>query len=209
MPKKEAPLQQLGDYLPEGSFEEVVSFLHHYKVHLTIAKERKSVLGDYRNRSNNQNHRISVNGTLNKYSFLITLLHELAHLVTYEKFSHKVSAHGAEWKNEYSKLLAQFLLKKIFPGDIQKALLKTIQNPAASSCADVKLLRVLHYYDTPKDGMVFVEKLPEGSFFKTKDGKIFRREQLIRKRIVCTEIATKKKYLFSPVYEVAEMKGNE
>ena len=147
MPKQEAPLHQLKTYLPEGSFEDVMYYIQHYKVHLTITRERKSVLGDYRNSFADKNHRISVNGNLNKYAFLITLLHELAHLFTYERFGHRVQAHGAEWKNEFSKVLAQFLLKKIFPPDIDKALMRTLQNPAASSCADVSLLRVLHKYD--------------------------------------------------------------
>lgn len=202
MPKKEAPLHQLKTYLPEESFEDVLYYLQHYKVHLTITRERKSVLGDYRNSFADKNHRISVNGNLNKYSFLITLLHELAHLFTYERFGHRVQAHGIEWKNEFSKILAQFLLKKVFPPDIDKALLKTLQNPAASSCADVSLLRVLHRYDEKKEGIVLVEAIEDGKSFVIKGGKIFRRIERIRKRIKCVEVATGKMYLFSPVYEV-------
>lgn len=202
MPKQEAPLHQLRTYLPEGSFEDVLYYLQHYKVHLTITRERQSVLGDYRNSFADKNHRISVNGNLNKYAFLITLLHELAHLFTYERFGHRVQAHGAEWKNEFSKVLAQFLLKKVFPPDIDKALLKTLQNPAASSCADVSLLRVLHRYDEKKEGIVLVEALRDGKLFKIKGGKIFKRVEMIRKRIKCIEVSTGKVYLFSPVYEV-------
>ncbi|MES2849133.1 MAG: SprT-like domain-containing protein [Bacteroidota bacterium] len=202
MPKQEAPLHQLKTYLPEGSFDDVAYYLLHYKVHLTITRERKSVLGDYRNSFADKNHRISVNGNLNKYSFLITLLHELAHLFTYERFGHRVQAHGLEWKNEFSKILAQFLLKKIFPPDIDKALLKTLQNPAASSCADVSLLRVLHRYDEKGEGVVLVEAIPDGKSFKIKGGKVFRRIERIRKRIKCMEVPTGKIYLFSPVYEV-------
>ena len=85
MPKKESPLQQLSSYLPEGSFEDVAAYLTEFKVHLTVTRERRTVLGDYRERHSNKNHRISVNGNLNKYSFLITLLHELGHLLAYEK----------------------------------------------------------------------------------------------------------------------------
>jgi SprT protein len=202
MPKQEAPLHQLKSYLPEGSFEEVSYYLQHYKVHLTITRERKSVLGDYRNSIAGKNHRISVNGNLNKYSFLITLLHELAHLFTYERYGHRVQAHGQEWKNEFSKILAQFLLKKIFPPDIDKALQKTMQNPAASSCADVALLRVLHRYDEKQENVLLVEALPDGKLFKIKDGKIFRRIERIRKRVKCVDVITGKMYLFSPVYEV-------
>ena len=202
MPKQEAPLHQLKQYLPEGSFEEVSWYLQHYKVQLTITRERKTVLGDYRNSVAGKNHRISVNGNLNPYAFLITLLHELAHLFTYERFGHRVLAHGQEWKNEFSKVLAQFLLKKIFPSDINKALLKTLQNPAASSCADTSLLRVLHQYDEKKEGMHLVESLPHGAIFKIKGGRQFKKEEKVRKRFKCVELATGKMYLFSPVYEV-------
>jgi hypothetical protein len=202
MPKQEAPLHQLKDYLPEGSFEEVVHYLLHYKVQLTITRERKSVLGDYRNSHLNKNHRISVNGNLNPYAFLITLLHELAHLFTFERYGHRVQAHGQEWKNEFSKVLAQFLAKHIFPADIQQTLLKTLQNPAASSCADTALLRVLHKYDKKKDGVILIESLPVGALFSIKGGRVFLKEERVRKRFKCKEIATGKIYLFSPVYEV-------
>lgn len=202
MPKQEAPLHELKQYLPEGSFDEVVHYLLHYKVQLTVTRERKTILGDYRNSIPGKNHRISVNGNLNSYAFLITLLHELAHLFTYERFGHRVQAHGQEWKNEFSKLLAQFLLKKIFPPDINKALFKTLQNPAASSCADTVLLRVLHQYDDKKEGVILMEALPPGAIFKIKDGRVFKKTEKVRTRFKCVEIATGKIYLFSPVYEV-------
>ena len=202
MPKQEAPLHQLKNYLPEGSFEEVNHYLLHYKVQLTITRERKSVLGDYRNSHGDKNHRISVNGNLNPYAFLITLLHELAHLFTYEKFGHKVLAHGQEWKNEFGKILAQFLLKKIFPQDIQKTLYKTLENPAASSCADTALLRVLYQYDKKKDGVMLIEAVPIGALFTIKGDRIFKKEEKVRKRFKCLEVSTGKMYLFSPVYEV-------
>jgi SprT protein len=202
MHRQEAPLLQLQSYLPDGSFADVAYYLQHYKVHLTITRQRQSILGDYRHAHAGQTHRISVNGNLNKYSFLITLLHELAHLFTYEQFGHRVMAHGKEWKNEFSKILAKFLLKKIFPGDIEKALMQTLQNPAASSCGDEKLIRVLNNYDDKKAGIHLVENLPEGSHFKIKGERIFKKGEKIRKRYKCVEVKTGKLYLFSAVYEV-------
>lgn len=202
MPKKEAPLLQLQTYLPAGSFEEVAYYLQHHKVHLTISRQRQSILGDYRHAHSDKNHRISVNGNLNKYAFLITLLHELAHLFTYEKFGHRVQAHGREWKDEFGKILAKFLLKKVFTPDIEKALLATLQNPAASSCGDEKLLRVLHKYDVKAEGIHLVEQLPEGALFVIKGGRIFKKGEKIRKRYKCAEVKTGKYYLFSAVYEV-------
>lgn len=202
MAKQEAPLHALQSYLPEGSLEEVLHYLQLHKVHLTITRKRQSVLGDYRHAVNEKTHRISVNGNLNKYAFLITLLHELAHLFTFEKFGRNIQAHGNEWKNEYSKVLAQFLLKNIFPEDIKKALLHTLQNPAASSCADDRLLRVLYRYDNPREGASLLEQLPEGAKFAIEGGRIFQKGERIRKRYKCVELSTGKLYLFSPVYEV-------
>jgi SprT protein len=202
MPKKEAPLLQLQDYLPKGSFEGVVHYLQKHKVHLTITRQRQTLLGDYRHAHGASTHRISVNGNLNKYAFLITLLHELAHLFTYENFGNRVQAHGQQWKNEFSKILTQFLQQKIFPPDVEKALLLTLQNPAASSCGDEKLLRVLHQYDIKKEGVHLVEQLPEGSLFKINRGRVFKKGEQVRKRFKCLEVKTGKLYLFSPVFEV-------
>jgi len=202
MPKQEVPFIQLKQYIPEGSFEDVLYYLQHYKVQLTITRQRQTILGDYRHAHAGLNHRISVNGNLNSYAFLITLLHELAHLFTYERFGHRVQSHGQEWKNEFGKILVQFLSKEIFPGDIALTLTRSLHNPAASSCADEKLLRVLKKYDPVKAGYVLVEQLPQGSLFKIKGERIFRQGEKIRKRYKCLEIATNKWYLFSGVYEV-------
>jgi hypothetical protein len=202
MPRKEAPLNLLQSYLPPNTYEPVMQYLHQYQVHLTVARERKSILGDYRHRTHGKTHRISVNGNLNTYSFLITLLHELAHLLTFEQFGNRVQSHGKEWKYIFGQLLDQFIKHQVFPYDINYALMQSLKNPAASSCADEVLLRVLKGYDQKKDNYVFVENIPEGQLFKTHDGKIFKKGEKVRKRFKCTEVSTKRLYLFSPVYEV-------
>ena len=202
MPKQEAPLAQLRSYLPDGCIDDVLQFLHEHQVHLTITRKRQSILGDYRHATAGQAQLITVNVNTNPSAFLITLLHELAHLFTHEQFGRKAMAHGQEWKNEFSKLLARFLLKKVFPPDIEKALLRSIHNPAASSCGDERLLRVLHGYDPKKEGACLVENVPEGSSFTIPGGRVFRKGEKIRKRYKCTEIKTGKLYLFSAVYEV-------
>ncbi|HPH86644.1 MAG TPA: SprT-like domain-containing protein [Ferruginibacter sp.] len=202
MPKEQVPLLQLKSYIPEESFEDVLFYIQHYKVHLTITRQRQSILGDYRHAHEGKAHRISINGNLNQYSFLITLLHELAHLFTYERFGHRVFAHGTEWKQEFGKILSQFLLKKIFPDDIEAALLRTLKNPAASSCGDEHLLRVLRAYDPKKEGQLAVEQVAPGALFAIKGGRIFKKGEKIRKRYKCVEVATGKWYLFSGLYEV-------
>lgn len=202
MSRKEAPLKALEKYLPPNTFNAVVEYLNVYKVHLTVARERKSILGDYRHRTHAENHRISVNGNLNEYAFLITLLHELAHLLTFEKYGNRVQSHGKEWKHIFGQLLAQFIQHKIFPPDINHALVQSLHNPAASSCADELLLRTLKKYDKNNVHLVFVETVPEGDLFKTHDGRVFLKGEKLRKRYKCVEVETKKVYLFSAVYEV-------
>lgn len=202
MSKKESPLQLLNDYLPAGVFDSVVAYIIEHKIHLTITRERTTVLGNYRSRHSGKNHRISINGNLNKYSFLITLLHELGHLLAFEKYGNKIPSHGTQWKNEYSNILAVFIAKKIFPGDIERELLDTLNNPAATSCAEDSLLRILRRYDAHKPGIFLLEDLPEKSFFKVKNGTIFSKGNKIRKRYLCTNLTTNKLFLFSPVAEV-------
>lgn len=205
MANKEVPMIQLAQYLPDNTFDEVMAYLNHYKVHLTIARSRKSVLGDYRHKGDSKNHRISVNGNLNKFAFLITLLHELAHLLTFEQFGNRVNAHGREWKTIYGNVLAKFLEKKIFPEDIEKEILKTLKNPGASTCSEEHLQRVLMRYDEKKEGYALVEQLPEGAIFSIKDGRLFQKEKKRTKKFLCKELKTGKKYLFSAIYEVRQI----
>lgn len=203
MAKVEHPLNALNAYLPEGAFAKVVALINQYKVHLTVTKARKSVLGDYRHAFQGANHKISVNGNLNKYEFLITLLHELAHLLCYEQYRNRVEAHGKEWKNIYGHLLAQFIQQGLFPDDIKKALSKTLLNPAATANGETKLLLVLRKYnEIKKVGMALVAHIAEGILFESLNGKIFRRGKKRRIRIECVEVATGQVYSFSALTEV-------
>lgn len=202
MPKEKLSFEVLIPYLPVGSFDKVMPYILKHKVHLTLTKERKTILGNYRAPYADKGHRISVNANLNKYSFLITLLHELAHLFTWDKYGHKVVPHGKEWKKEFSEILKNFLNSHFFPEVIEQALLKSLGNPAASSCGDENLMRALKLYDLGKSDHIFVEQLKLGQQFKTADGRVFIAGEKLRKRYKCQEKTTEKWYLFSGLYEV-------
>jgi hypothetical protein len=202
MPKKEVPVTYLENYLPAGTVPAVLEYLNRYRVHLTVTRERKTILGDYRHRTDYHQHRISVNGNLNPFAFLVTLLHELAHLLSFEEYGNSIQAHGREWKKIYGDLLKHFVQNKIFPADIEAELLITLNSPAASSCAEDGLLRVLRRYDERKDNHHLLEELATGVQFRLKDGRIFQKGEKLRKRFKCIEVKTGKLYLFSPVYEV-------
>ena len=207
MAKTESPFKLLNEYLPEGAYKKVEEYLLFYKVHFTISRARTTVLGNYRSRHKNKNHRISVNGNLNKFSFLITLLHELGHLVAFEKYGPGIPSHGTHWKSEYGKILASFIKKNIFPEDIKSELLQTLKNPAASSCAEDSLLRVLRRYDVPVPGVLLIEELPDESYFIIRGGRLFQKVKRVRKRFLCKDIGNGRMYLFSPVAEVKKVEG--
>jgi SprT protein len=203
MAATEHPLNELSRFLPEGSFDKVVEFIHYYKVHLTIARNRKSVLGDYRHAHQGNNHRISVNGNLNQYEFLITLLHELAHLLTFEQYSNRVESHGKEWKACYGKLLSDFIETSIFPADVEKVLRQSMLSPAATANGETALLTVLRKYNEHhEEGHHLLSVLPEGALFMTPNGKIFKKCELRRKRYTCIELKTGLRYTVSAITEV-------
>jgi hypothetical protein len=143
-----------------------------------------------------------VNGSLNRYSFLITLIHELAHLVTFMEFGNKVASHGKEWKLIYRKMLEDFIRLAVFPEDILAALKKSLHDLPASSCADEGLMRILRRYDKNPGNVLLVEQVPEGGLFSIEGGRVFRKGKKLRKRFQCVEVSTGKLYLFSPIYEV-------
>lgn len=191
----------LKKYIPEPTVELMAEWIVLFDFKLKIKKERSTKLGDYSSPQNGMNHVITVNHNLNKYSFLITLVHEIAHLSTYNKFKNTVAPHGTEWKNEFKILMQPFLNTETFPVDVLYAIRKYLQNPAASSCTDTQLLRTLKLYDE-KEGQIFLEYLPYKSVFLYNGNKVFEKGVRIRKRFRCIEISTGTVYLFNPLTEV-------
>lgn len=197
----------LNEYLPEAAVEKAFSWIVDKDVHLKISKQRKTKLGDYRPPVYHTNHRISINHNLNKYSFLITFVHEFAHLLVWEKHKGKVDPHGKEWKNEYKSLMQNFLNKAIFPADLEKVLAKSIENSKASSTSDLKLSRVLKKYDDQSDFLT-LEDLEEDAVFFIEGGRRFKKGQKQRTRYKCQNIDNKKIYLVHALTAVYELDIN-
>lgn len=191
----------LRKYLPEAAVPLIAEWIITYDFKLKIKKERSSRLGDYTAPHNGLNHTITINHNLNKYSFLITLVHEVAHLVTYNQHKNSVSPHGAEWKQNFKILIQPFLNTDIFPLEVFAALRSYMQNPAASSCSDTKLLRTLKLHDEDK-ATVFLEYLPHNAIFLYNGSRVFKKGEKIRKRFKCSDINTGAVYLFDPLAEV-------
>ena len=206
MKKQETSLNLLANFLPPNTFDMVAPYFKTHTIHLTLTHERKTVLGDYRNPvKGSPQHRISVNINLNPYSFLITLLHELAHLLTFVHFHNNVAPHGKEWKTQFRHVLIPFIGKKIFPPDVEKALIAYIQNPAASTCSDMRLYKALWRYDEIKPNHVLVDDLDIGHWFEY-DGHIFEKAEELKTRCKCLCLTNGKKYYFQGIVEVKQVK---
>ncbi len=187
-------------YIPPAALEQVYEYLRSHKVHLRISRARASKLGDYRSPHKGSGHKISVNHNLNPYAFLITLVHELAHLRVWEDHQNRVSPHGKEWKTAFRNMMQPLLLEKVFPEDVENALKQYLRNAKAASGSDTALTRVLNRYD-PQLGNT-LEELEEGSLFRIENGKIFRKGKKLRKRFQCVCLDNKRNYLVNPVARV-------
>lgn len=195
-------------YVPEEFVEYIVSLLIHHPVVFKIVKPRKTKLGDFRNGINGQRHQITINGNLNRYSFLITTIHEFAHLTTHEKYGRKAAPHGKEWKHEYKELLMPVIKSGSLPADIEHVLLNSLVNVKASSCTDQKLHRVLINYDHSLDDGVLLESLEKNSTFAL-NGKTFVKGKLRRTRYLCTEVESQKQYLVNALARVVHVNNGE
>ncbi|MCX6296075.1 MAG: SprT-like domain-containing protein [Bacteroidetes bacterium] len=191
----------LHKYIPEKAVPVISEWIYKFDFKLRIKKSRSSKYGDYRPPTKGENHLITINYDMNKYAFLITLVHEIAHLSTYNKHKDKVKPHGEEWKLHYKFLMQQFLVPDVFPVDVITVLRKYMNNPAASSCSDTNLLRVLKKYDD-REKTVFLEDVPFGATFLYNDDRYFIKGEQSRKRIKCKEKESHAVYLFNPLTEV-------
>ncbi len=198
---------QLRPFLPAEAVDIAVQWIVDYRIFLTITRKRSSILGNYQWPRGGKGHRISVNGDLNQYAFLVTFVHEVAHLTTWEKYRHAVSSHGKEWKIEFKSLMDQFTGRRIFPADVHMALKNYFINPSATHCVDPVLIKVLNKYN--RQPVFHLEDLEEDGLFLDGGGRLFRKGTKLRKRYLCVEIRTKKKYLFSPVAEVVRVESKQ
>lgn len=198
----EQTVSTLEKYLPKQAAPIIARWIYQAPCVFKIAKSRSSKFGDYRSPFGGKGHRISINHNLNPYAFLVTTVHEFAHLKTWNVYKSRVKPHGKEWKRNFKLLMEPFFNGEILPPDVRGAVITYLENPAASSCSDLTLFRTLQRYDQPKTGFIRVEELPPGAPFILPNGRRFSKGEKMRTRFRCTEINTGKVYLFSPVAEV-------
>ena len=193
--------ENLREYIPEAFVTYVYDLLSSTNVTFRIVKPRKTKLGDFRMSTKQLGvPQITINNNLNPYAFLITTLHEIAHLHTYLRYNVGVKAHGKEWKFEFQQLLLPLLSAQEVPEELKTCLKNTLKNTKAASYSDIALSRVLRKFDVKKNG-VPLEQIELGAHFVVNK-KSFKKGKLRRTRYLCSELRTGEAYLIHALAEV-------
>jgi len=193
----------LRPFMPPAALSFAADFLVKHRVQLTLTRARATKLGDYRHPWQGKGHRITVNQTLNPYAFTVTLVHEFAHLLVWEKYQNKVLPHGGEWKKAFSWLMRPLLVPEVFPAELLPVLHRYFESPKASSCADPDLMRALGQYTERPKNVQLLENVPLGEAFAFgKPARIFKKLEKRRTRYLCVELSTGKQYLVHQLTEV-------
>ncbi|MBB6326925.1 hypothetical protein FHS59_002553 [Algoriphagus iocasae] len=199
-----AHLEELfSKHLPSAAVPYCLKIWQDQPFHFRITSSRKTKLGDFRYRRDQEFQTITLNADLNKYQFLLTYIHEVAHLHAFKKFGFAINPHGREWKSTFQNLMFPFLKEDFFPIDILIPLKTHMRAPKASSAADLFLMKEMSKYDLKKEEstQIFLSDLKPGSRFLIS-GREFEKAETRRTRVVCKEIHTGKKFLIALMAKV-------
>lgn len=203
MTEVKSPKEVFFQYFPASAVDYCFQLWLDHKFHFKINKKRQTRLGDYRYNPAQKLHTITVNADLNPFSFLVTYLHEVAHLTNQVKHGSHVNPHGKEWKTEFIAISKPVLNTEVFPSFVLKALHDYFKNPKASSCSDHGLQKALQWFDEGGDHL-YLSDIQIGKLFEFNQRK-FQKEEIRRTRVLCKEIKTGKKYLISKMAKVSAL----
>jgi hypothetical protein len=187
-------LSLLQQHIPSAAVAYAFSLWEEKPFELKLTRSRQTKVGDFTCKRNATHLRITLNHDLNPYIFLLTYVHEVAHLRVFLVHASRAEAHGVEWKRTFQELLRPLLQENAFPAEILHELNRHMANPMASSFADVKLTKALRSFDKNAQTITVLTDVPEGSLFKLQ-GRYFKKGKLRRTRVVCMEMKTKRNYL--------------
>ena len=185
-------------HIPENAINLAQSLIEYHSINLKIVNQRQTKHGDFRQLANGK-FQITINNNLNPFQFLLTLIHEIAHHTTFEKYG-RIRPHGKEWKQQFQYLMLPFLNPTIFPDHMLTPLAHYLKNPKASTDSDVKLSLALKG-NTAENGKNFVFELPTNCTFIFKN-KMYRKGKKRKTRIECIQLTTNRLYLFNQNAEV-------
>ena len=191
------------NYIPKSSISLVKNLINENNLLIKIVKIRKTKHGDFK-KFRDGSSQITINHIDNKYRFLITLIHELAHFRVNRNLIRRVKPHGTEWKKTFQLLMLPFLNNTIFPNKILSDLANYLKNPSATTDSNINLVISLSKYDV-ESSTVFLFDILNETLFQHNKNKIYKKIGKLRKRYICEEIRSKRRYLFSPVTRVEKV----
>ncbi len=194
----------LEQYIPVSVIDLILDYQVKYKFHLKITNPRISKLGDFRP-VDRRFSRISVNGNLNRYEFLIVLLHEIAHLIVWKERRRRVKPHGKEWQEVFKALVIKFIDLNVFPEKIEKALRSCLKKSIPSTVKCEELALALNA-SLQKKKTLFIKDIPDNAEFELISGKKFLKLQKIKTRYKCKELRSGRIYTVHPLAEVVVYK---
>lgn len=197
-------IDTLEQYLPKNTFPFLKKWFANHYIHIKITRNRNSKLGDYR-KLPDRSHQITVNSTLDKQLFFFVLTHELAHLIAFEKFNFRISAHGKEWKDTFREMLLESI--DIYTEDLKPIIVRFAKSPKANFMASPELVRYFHIEDSDENS-VFIENLSINDKFHYK-GEAYIIIEKRKKSYLCTHLKNSKKYLFKPLAKVEKLTIND
>tara|TARA_B100001939_G_scaffold335819_1_gene338202 strand:+ start:57 stop:641 length:585 start_codon:yes stop_codon:yes gene_type:complete len=185
-------IKELETYIPINLVLYVRSLVENERIDFRVVNQRSTKHGDFR--FSNERCIITINKTSNKYRFLLTLIHELAHYFVFKK-NKLAKPHGLLWKNKFQSLLNPILNEDFFPINLITELIDHMKNPKSSFCYDVNLSKKLDLFDNTND-TVYLDQLNDGDFFYYRNLGRFKKINKKRKRYLCLRIDNSKNYLF-------------
>lgn len=191
-------IESLRDRLPDAAWPPVEQWLRQHPLEVRVVRARRSKLGDYRSAHSGRPARVTINHGMNPFASLVTLVHEFAHHATFLS-ARGADPHGPEWRSEYKRLMQPFLSLSVLPPDVLTAMHLHLLKAPASSCADPRLMRVLHRHDP--EPALHLERLPEGALFHFQNG-IYVKGPRLRKRFRCECLSNRRVYLMDPLIGV-------
>ena len=187
----------LGEYMPQAAVDYSTDLWVANPFHFKVTRKRSSKAGDYRYDPRSKQHTITINHDLNRYNFLITYVHEVAHLHTFAVHQNRVPPHGTAWKLKFRELMLPVMQPTVFPEDILKPLTKHMSNPKATTYSDLSLIRALRQYDAPGSQTSLADLSIGEEFLFNK--RAFKKGATRRTRVLCEDVKTGKRYLIPAV----------
>lgn len=187
-------LSRLDPFLPRETRPFIERWLAPYAYRLIIKGPRKTKRGDFRPPQRGKLATLTVNADLLPLQFLLTLTHEIAHLMVWAERGNLRRPHGQDWKRCFGALLRELAEVAALPDAFREALRHHAEQPKSCAERDPALMRALRGLEG--DGSVWLDDVELGTEFSL-EGRRFRKLESNRTRCLCLDLDNGHRYRVS------------